>query len=1117
MTIPSHAKQRRRVSHFVDLEAEQSDSDSHIDDYSDLSGGDSSGSDFIDDDSDHEGYSNHPGFSQRPSNFQDAPRPRRQKRKVAEYHNDDSDSSSDCDSSRGGSLEPDGEYGSGDTLPNLMEAIAISRPSWRFRCSDGREREVADNLQSTCPMSNVLFTTYRWMRGWVYVSNQSRSPDLCKWISSKRGVLKGRPSSRYPSSLLYGRLFSESVEHDPAHPQPAFGVPSPVNTVHDLVEKWVRVKGGRYKGEICFVYDIGKSKSCTTGRAKVLMVPRIPLSMDIQMDIPYALSSSPSPSPRASPAPSTDSSSSASAGSSSSGSRKRKRCIPGDRYAHVAPWCLFNLNQVRSIYGQDSVKQHKAGSVYRFRNERYQHGLLIRQFRVEQLQVIDTTTAIANDYATIPWNLARLFVQSGHFEIPKQLDKFPLIREWVFTEGERVRTLSNNSVGIVQKPLTFGMVEVDFGNHPCASGTGFLVGQHNICWWDLVKDFAEGDFVEVVGGVKQGANGWIVACGTSNTSDSWHGERGPNIVEIIEKTVRGPIISPTSDSSGIRPFSVHRNMLRRIPVPYTQIPSSRSPSGTNTASPWIGVHVRVVNPNHTEKGQHGIVRHVFHGQSDCHWKYSSLIKGLQVKLLVEISNASSDNVLPNMPSKEVELDYYSVVDAETGKQLHEVHQLRLGNSFSRVSAPWKGVIVTIIQNHPDKGKCATVRDVIPVFTHTGITNKTRFPSGLKITVDLSIFTGGRRLELDYYGLATQDKSTGTLKWLHEVYKLNSDQSSLFQPKPVPEARRLNPNIPAEGIPLSDFRLTESVSAHLPPTVLSSAAGNASAQFPLPVFSSVAAPTSSSAAVSSSSVPPSTRAPLAAPSLPASRIIQTPPAPSSSIPAEHSSSSLSDSISTVSSNWESLSHSATSPLASPPLSSSSSSSSSCGSASSSDVSSDLPSPSRESSPASEGSGVSLGSSEHDISDRWICNPNLLGKKLTAIAHGGGYLNKQVTVYSTLNEDGQVDVIWERYQKKHIISPRWIWPRYPNFARDNGLLIVTSGMHAGKFARRFDHRRDGSMHVEIVDHEEGREDVLTGQEVLIKSDELCLAYESHETRELNHSTLKAKRDRFKKSRR
>jgi len=108
-------------------------------------------------------------------------------------------------------------------------------------------------------------------------------------------------------------------------------------------------------------------------------------------------------------------------------------------------------------------------------------------------------------------------------------------------------------------------------------------------------------------------------------------------------------------------------MLRRIPVPYTQIPSSCSPSGTNTASPWIGVHVRVVNPNHTEKGQHGIVRQVFHGQSDCHWKYSSFIKGLQVKLLVEISNASSDNVLSNMPSRKVELDYYSVVDAECVK------------------------------------------------------------------------------------------------------------------------------------------------------------------------------------------------------------------------------------------------------------------------------------------------------------------------------------------------------------------------------------------------------------------------------------------------------------------
>jgi len=154
---------------------------------------------------------------------------------------------------------------------------------------------------------------------------------------------------------------------------------------------------------------------------------------------------------------------------------------------------------------------------------------------------------------------------------------------------------------------------------------------------------------------------------------------------------------------------------------------------------------------------------------------------------------------------------------------------------------------------------------------------------------------------------------------------------------------------------------------------------------------------------------------------------------------------------------------------------------------------------------------------DPTSYWILHPSLIGKKLVVIAHGGGYLNKQLAVTPIRRDGDEVEVVWEHYNKRYFIHPQWVFPRRPNYARDNGLLIVVQGEHAGKYARRFNHKTSGIMYVEVVDHSEGRMDRLTGEELSLETQDLCLAFESSGDKELNKNVMKPKRSQYYKSHR
>ncbi|THU84744.1 hypothetical protein K435DRAFT_971030 [Dendrothele bispora CBS 962.96] len=1117
MPVASTSKRLRRTNWnpkgFIDFEAQPSGSDLSSDDDEESDSSEESSSDrlstggssatrvrgFIVDDNegDEEGYWNHPGFGIH-SNSQDSSSIGRRRivhnsRTRTGYRNDDSESEDDA-SSRGHSPE------SSDDVDFIISSLTMEdlQLLWKFKCKREQEIRVANTLQPMCPLQNVSFKTYKSDPDWVYVSGVHPSSEFCKWIlHSTTSVLKTYSNTLYqsPVSLRY-----EVVNYDPAHPPRSSHSLDNLGLLSTLVNTFVTVKSGKSKGEIVFVYTSG-TRSTRVAKVMTLSVPRIPVSMDAS-DPDDHDPPSPVPSSRASPAPSDSSTSS----SSSSASRKRKR----------------RVNE-----SADTQRRTRRSITQTIHNERYQHGLLVKQFRVDQLQVIGTRAMDDNFYAgssgfapvdkesTIPYDLMKRFMESGHPAIPADLQYYPPIEEWLLKEGDRVRSLSCGSVGVVQKRHISGRIEVDFGTssirHDIFAGVVPLVGQHCLPWWKLVKEFVEGDYVTSTStDPEKQFSGWVVACGAPKATEHW--AHASFNVEVITKPKRGYIISPTGDPEGMKvSFTVHRNMLRRQhspdirgcnPQPY------RFPSSSTIGHPWIGVRVWIVRPHHPKQGKLGVIKDVILPQSLLHHR----LRELQVKFDICVDDDYG-------PSSRETIDYYGVVEEESCKLVHEVHPLDPGPC----TVPWRGALVRILRHPSDKGKYAIVLNVVPVPLNTVTTagsSRTSYPSGLKITVQLEAYSGERTnatLELDYYSLATVDRNTGTLKYLHDVRRLNAAQSAHFRFKSTLEAHKLDQRIPADGsIPLLDYRCDAPVSAQLPQTVLTSARGDTSGSLSRPLPQPVPAQVPQIVSNSSEGYATST-----------SFGLTSTPSVSMSTSEHVSSSSNFESSSNTSHSWDYVLSAGSSGTAvttstsqtSPPPSSLSSWSSSYSYTSASSSASSIFGQRRSNSPSSysQGSAVSLGSLNPDVPDSWILDERLVGKEIIVTPRNGRWKNRDIRVAPTRGVDGQIEIVRIHYKKRYTFDPGLIFPKKPNFARDNGLLVVTEGDHTGKFVRRINHTLNGDMLVRVVHHAEGNEDSLTGEELRLNPGVLCLAFESRDDRARNKGVTRVERNKFIKAHR
>ncbi|THU98472.1 hypothetical protein K435DRAFT_964919 [Dendrothele bispora CBS 962.96] len=1076
----------RRSKDLIDLEA-------HSDDDEDPGGSSATRvRDFIIDHNEgDEGYWNHPGFGIH-SNSQDSSSIKKRRvvhngrtRRFTGYRKDDSDNEDD-ESSRGHPPESSDDFGCA-----ISRLTMEDQQLWKFECEvcnlsfsssspahkiayipphirqQDQEIRVANTLQLICPLQKVSFKTYKSDPGWVYVSGVRPSSEFEKWIlHSTTSVLKDFSNTLYqsPASLRY-----EVVDYDPAYlPRPSQSLDN-LGLLPTLVNTFVTITSGKSKGEIAFVYTSG-TRSMGVTEVMTLSVPRIPVSMDAS-DLDDHDPPNPVPSSRASPAPGDSSTSS----SSSSASRDREKRVNESLYSERSSPSLFDSSQAHPTgsSGADTHRRTQRSITQTIHNEEYQHGLLVKQFRVDQLQAIDT----------IPYDLMKRFMESGHPAIPTDLH-YPTIKEWLFEEGDRVRSLSCGSVGIVQKRLSV-LVEVDFGTssigHYISAGPVPLVGQHYLSRWELVKEFMKGDFVTSTWtDPRKQFSGWVVACEAPSATD--HRFHASFNVLVIAQPERGHISSKEL-------FTVHRNMLRR--QRWSEIRGCGQPYhfplGSSIGHPWIGVRVLITCPRHPKLlGKRGAIKDVILSQSLNRYRRQSL---LQVKL--EICVDGDHRLWPRET-----IDYYGVVEEGSCRLVHEVHPL----DPVPCTVPWRGVSVRILRHPSDKGKYATVLDVVPVplsetlntVTTTRSNRTCSYPSGLKITVQLAAYSDKRTnatLELDYYSLAAVDKNTGTLKYLHDVCRLNAAQSAHFRPRSTLEAHKLDQRIPAGGsIPLLDYTHNAPVSAQLQQTVLTSARGDTNGSLSRPLPPPVLAQVSQTASNSSEGDATSTSFGLTR------TLFMFPHVPSVGSSGTAVTTSTSPSLASLYSWYSGVSCKSHPSFASLP-------------------SADMSGQCKPDSPSSysQGSAVSLGLFNSD----WILDERLVGKKMTVTPHSGRWRDRDICVVSTRRGDGKIEIARIHYKKRCTFDPGLIFPKKPNYARDNGLLVVIKGEHTGKFVRRIHHTLKREMLVKVVHHAEGNEDHLTSEELRLKPDVLCLAFESLDDRMRNRDVMREQRIRFIKA--
>ena len=155
---------------------------------------------------------------------------------------------------------------------------------------------------------------------------------------------------------------------------------------------------------------------------------------------------------------------------------------------------------------------------------------------------------------------------------------------------------------------------------------------------------------------------------------------------------------------------------------------------------------------------------------------------------------------------------------------------------------------------------------------------------------------------------------------------------------------------------------------------------------------------------------------------------------------------------------------------------------------------------------------------------LLDERLVGALLKVIVNDGGatYNNREVAV-SIAKVEGVVGIRHNVYNISKGLAPAWVSPRSPNPTRDNGILMVVKGDHCGKYVRRIHHRyhedngnKQTLILLAVVEKGDGVADTLTGEELELGPDSLCLAVETNEAKKLNGNLMNSLRERARKRR-
>lgn len=149
---------------------------------------------------------------------------------------------------------------------------------------------------------------------------------------------------------------------------------------------------------------------------------------------------------------------------------------------------------------------------------------------------------------------------------------------------------------------------------------------------------------------------------------------------------------------------------------------------------------------------------------------------------------------------------------------------------------------------------------------------------------------------------------------------------------------------------------------------------------------------------------------------------------------------------------------------------------------------------------------------------LLDSQLLGVQLKVIVNGGHFKDKETAVSLELVA-GQPSIRRTSYKTSDSLDPSWVSPKHPNPTRDNGLLVVIKAEHCGKYVRRIHHRFDQETAIIIlgvVKRTENAADSLTGEQLELSADHLCVAVETKEDKKHNELVMTALRKQAQKIR-
>ena len=137
-------------------------------------------------------------------------------------------------------------------------------------------------------------------------------------------------------------------------------------------------------------------------------------------------------------------------------------------------------------------------------------------------------------------------------------------------------------------------------------------------------------------------------------------------------------------------------------------------------------------------------------------------------------------------------------------------------------------------------------------------------------------------------------------------------------------------------------------------------------------------------------------------------------------------------------------------------------------------------------------------------------------------GKTYKNREVAV-SIAKIEGVVNIRHEVYNTSRGLFPAWVSPKRPNPTRNNGILMVVEGNHCGKYIRWIHHRHhedNGNKQtlilLAVVNKVDGAADTLTGEQLELGPDSLCIAVETNEDKKLNANLMNSLRENARKRR-